>query len=292
MSSPLRFGSQSMVDPLRRVVVRAPDASFGAADPERWHYAGAIDDGRARDEHAALVAILEAEGVEVIRHAAPLPGLADAIFVHDPVLVCNRGTIVLRMGKALRRGEEEPLAACLEDAGVPVAARLHGDAVAEGGDLLWIDDRTLAVGQGFRTNAAGLRQLEAALAPDGVACVPVQLPFHCGAAACLHLMSLISMLADDLAVAYQPLVPVPLWQTLTERGVRVVAVPEQEFATQGPNVLALAPRRVLMLEGNPVTRQRLEAAGCDVLTYRGEELSLKAEGGATCLTRPVWRQRA
>lgn len=291
MSATKAFGSQSMFEPLRRVVVREPDDSFAAADPQRWHYAGRIDGGRARAEHAALVAILEAEGIEVIRHAAPLAGLADAIFVHDPVLVVDRGTIVLRMGKPLRRGEEESLADCLTAAGVPIAARLHGDAIAEGGDLLWVDRRTLAVGQGFRTNAEGLRQLHAALAPDGVTCVPVQLPFHCGEAACLHLMSLISMLAEDLAVAYEPLLPVPLWQLLAARGVRIVPVPESEFGTQGPNVLALAPRRVLMLEGNPETHRRLEAAGCEVLTYRGDELSLKAEGGATCLTRPVWRQR-
>lgn len=283
------YGSQSMVDRLRRVVVRAPGEDFAGADPSTWHYAAAPDGQHAAEEHQRLVTVLEAAGAEVIRHDADLPGMADAIFVHDPVLVCDEGTIVLRMGKALRRGEEEALAATLEGAGVPVFGRLTGDAIAEGGDLLWIDRSTLAVGQGFRTNAAGLEQLREILDPLEVRCVPVELPCYQGADACLHLMSLISMIDHDLAVAYESLMPVSFWRLLRERGVEIVPVPDEEFATQGPNVLALAPRHCLMLENNVETRRRLEAVGCRVETYRGEELSLKAEGGATCLTRPVWR---
>jgi len=282
-------GAQSMVAPLRRVVVRAPDAAFGEADADRWHYSDRPDLEAARIEHQALVDIVAATGAEIIRHETPLPGLADAIFVHDPVLVTARGSVVLRMGKQLRRGEEKPLAATLERAGVPVLARLQGDARAEGGDLLWLGDQTLAVGQGFRTNAAGLRQLRRILGAIGVECLPVPLPVHGGASACLHLMSLISLLDDDLAVAFEPLLPVPFWRRLRDRGIHIVPVPEREMATQAANVLALAPRRCVMLEGNPITQRRLQAAGCDVVTYRGRELSLKAEGGATCLTRPVLR---
>jgi dimethylargininase len=203
------YGSQSMVAPLRRVAVRMPSAAFGAAIPADWHYHGKPDLEAARDEHAALIEMLEAEGAELIWHDADLPELADAMYVHDPVLVCDAGTIVLQMGKRLRRGEEEPLAATLESAGVPVHYRLHGVAQAEGGDLLWIDQQTLAVGQGFRTNAAALAQLDQALAPLGVTCIPVPLPVYSGADACLHLMSLISMIDDDLAVAYPALLPVP-----------------------------------------------------------------------------------
>jgi len=284
-----RYGAQSMVAPLRRVAVRSPTACFAQVDPDLWHYTGRPNLASARAEHGALVAFLEGIGAEVIAHETPLDGLADALFVHDPVLVTDEGTVVLRMGKALRRGEEEPLAEVLEKAGVPIRYRLHGEARAEGGDLLWLDPRTLAVGQGFRTNQAGLRQLRQVLSASGVACVPVPLPVHGGEAACLHLMSLISMLADDLAVAYEPLLPVPFWRLLRDRGIQIVPVPEQEVGTLGPNVLALAPRSCLMLEGNPVTRRRLERAGCEVSTYRGQEISLKAEGGATCLTRPVLR---
>ncbi len=282
------YGAQSMVAPLRRVLVRAPDAAFGAADPARWHYTSRPDLPRARDEHAAFVALLEQAGTEVLRHDRPLPDHADAIFVHDPVLVTDRGTILLRMGKPLRVGEEAAAGDALAAAGVPVLARLSGDARAEGGDCLWLDERTLAVGLGFRTNAAGLSQLQAALGP-AVQVVPVQLPFDQGPDACLHLMSLISMVAEDLAVVYPPLMPVTFWELLRSRGIRMVEAPASEYAAMATNVLALAPRRCLMLEGNPVTRARLEAAGCEVLTYRGDEISRKAEGGPTCLTRPVWR---
>lgn len=285
------YGAQSMVDPLRRVAVRSPSRAYGTADPTRWHYRGQPDLAAACSEHAELMALLEAEGAELIWHEADLPELADAMYVHDPVLVCDAGTIVLSMGKALRRGEEMPLAQTLEAAGVPIHYRLHGEARAEGGDLLWVDRHTLAVGQGFRTNHAALEQLTEALAPLGVSCVPVPLPVYTGADACLHLMSLISMIDEDLAVAYPALLPVPFWRWLAERGIEVVAVPEDEFPTQGPNVLALAPRRCVLLEDNLETAARLRAAGCAVLTYRGAEISHKGEGGATCLTRPVLRRR-
>ena len=284
------FGAQSMVEPLRRVLVKRPDAAFGTADPAVWHYTSRPDLEEARREHDALVEILRGAGAEVIDHPEPQPERADSIFVFDPVLVTNRGTVLLRMGKELRRGEEAALGRRLQEVGVPVFAALDREARAEGGDLLWLDAQTLAVGQGFRTNAEGLRQLREILAVLDVQVLPVELPYFTGPVACLHLLSLISPVDHDLAVVYPPLLSVPFWKTLRERGFRLVEVPEEEFSTMGPNVLALAPGRCLMLEGNPVTRRRLEEAGCEVLTYRGREISLKAEGGPTCLTRPVWRR--
>ena len=283
------FGSQSMVDPLRRVLVRRPDEVFGNADPERWHYTARPDLAGARAEHDALVETLRSYGCEVLFHDTPLPEHADAIFTHDPVIITDEGSSVLRMGKAPRRGEEAAIAAVLEKLGVPVLATLEDEATAEGGDLLWLDHDTLAVGRGYRTNAEGFRQLTAALRPLGVETVEVQLPHAGGPAACLHLMSLISMLDHDLAVVYLSLLPVPFIELLHDRGIKLVEVPDDEYPTMGPNVLAVAPRRCLMIEGNPMTRARLENAGCEVLTYRGRELSLKAEGGATCLTRPILR---
>lgn len=284
-----QYGSQSMVGALQTVIVRRPDEAFGAADPSRWHYAAPIDLAAAQAEHDAFVATLQSHNIEVVQHAAPMPDHADAIFVHDPVLVTDRGAILLRMGKALRRGEETALGRTLSALQVPIHYELHGDALAEGGDCLWLDPQTLAVGEGFRTNAAGIAQLRQALTPDGVEVIPVHLPYYQGPDACLHLMSFISLVDHDLAVIYEPLMPVPFWQLLTDRGYRFVHVPDSEWATMGPNVLALAPGVCLMLRDNPITRQRLEAAGCEVLTYRGNEISLKAEGGATCLTRPVLR---
>jgi dimethylargininase len=282
-----QYGSQSMVTPLQIVLVRRPDAAFGQADPALWHYTARPNLAAAQAEHDAFVQHLRQAGAEVVYHTVPLPNHADAIFTHDPVLICNQGAIILRMGKELRQGEEEAMARQLAVMGVPIHYRLHGDALAEGGDLLWIDERTLAVGQGFRTNAAGLRQLQEAL--PNVQIIPVQLPYFQGPDACLHTMSFISLVDHDLAVVFPPFMPVPLWQLLQERGVRFVEVPETEFNTMAPNVLALAPRQCLMLAGNPITQRRLEAAGCQVSTYAGAEISLKAEGGATCLTRPILR---
>jgi len=210
--------------------------------------------------------------------------------VFDPALVTDAGAIMLAMGKQQRRGEEAAMARCFEELGVPVLYTLHGEALAEGGDLLWLDHETLAVGQGFRTNAEGLRQLREALAQIGVKVIPVELPYYGGPQTCLHLLSLISIVDERLAVVYPPLLAVPFWQELQERGFRLIEVPEGEFATMGPNVLALAPGKCLMLEGNPITRQRLEEAGCEVVMYRGNEISLKAEGGPTCLTRPILRE--
>lgn len=283
------YGVPDMTSPLRRVLVKRPEEGFAVADPEAWGYASRPDLAAARAEHDALVEILRAAGAEVLGHDLPQPGRADAVFVFDPVLMTEAGAVVLRPGKGARRGEEEALTRRLVELGVPIVARLEGAARAEGGDLLRLDRETLAVGRGFRTNAAAVDQLGAALAPLGVTPLPVELPYHRGPRHCLHLMSLVSLLDRDLAVVYPPLLSVPFWRELQERGIRIVEVPDEEFATQGSNVLALAPRRGLMLEGNPVTRRRLEDAGCEVLTYTGNEISLKAEGGPTCLTQPLLR---
>ena len=285
------FGAQTMIEPLRRVLVKRPDEAFGNADPARWHYTSRPDLEEAQREHDALVEILRGAGTEVIDHPEPQPERADAIYVFDPTIVTERGAVILHMGKELRRGEEAALGRRLQEVGVPILAELEGDATAEGGDLLWLDSRTLAVGQGFRTNPEGLRQLREILAGIGVQVLPVELPYFTGPLACLHLLSLISLVDHDLAVVYPPLLSVPFWKTLRDRGIQLVEVPQEEFATMGPNVLALAPRRCLMLEGNPVTQRRLEEAGCEVLNYRGREISLKAEGGPTCLTRPIWRSQ-
>jgi len=208
------YGSQTMVGRLRRVMVRRPDGAFGSADPTRWHYAAQPVLNDAQAEHDALVATLRAAGAEVIYHDEPLADHADAIFVHDPVLVTDRGALVLRMGKALRTGEEAAIARSLERAGVPVYATINGAGQAEGGDLLWLDHDTLAAGVGFRTNEEGVRQLRKALQPLAVQVLTVPLPYFQGPEACLHLMSFISIVGERLAVVYLPLLPVPFFQLL------------------------------------------------------------------------------
>lgn len=283
------YGSQNMFTPLRKVLVKRPDAAFAVDDPVAWHYTGRPDLAVAQQEHDGLVALLSQAGAEVFYHDELQPEHADAIYAFDPALVTDHGAIMLSMGKPQRRGEEEVMARRFESLGVPILYTLHGEARAEGGDLLWLDHETLAAGLGFRTNAKGLHQLREALTDIGVTVISVDLPYYTGPEACLHLLSLISIVDHDLAVVYPPLLSVPLWQELQRRNFRLIVVPDEEFMTMGTNVLALAPRNCLMLEGNPITQQRLEEAGCTVVTYRGNEISLKAEGGPTCLTRPILR---
>ena len=283
------YGAQSMITLLKRVLVRRPDAAFGEADPARWHYTAPINLADAQTEHDALCAMLRRAGAEVVYHDEALPEHADSIFVFDPALVTDHGAILMQMGKRLRQGEEPAMAKMFEKLGVPILARLTGEAHGEAGDMLWLDGRTLVVGQGFRTNAEAARQIRKALAPHGSAVMTAELPYYTGPEACLHLLSVISIVDSGVAVVYRPLLPVPLYLELERRGMRLVDVPDEEFLTQGPNVLATAPGECIMLERNPVTRQRLIDAGCEVTTHTGNELSFKAEGGATCLTRPILR---
>jgi dimethylargininase len=284
------YGSQSMIAPLRRVLVKRPDETFGQADPVRWHYSGRPDLEIAQGEHLKLVKILRKAGAEVLYHEDVPPGLADSIFVHDPAIVTDYGAIILKMGKELRRGEEMALSRCFITHGVPVIYALRGEARAEGGDLLWVDHDTLAVGLGPRTNKEGLRQLNHIMSELGVMVLPVELPSLTGTESCLHLMSMISFVDTKLAVVYMPLLPVPFREFLGERGFELLPAPMEEVATMGTNVLALAPGKCLMLEGNPITQKRLKKAGCKVYTFRGDEIALKTEGGPTCLTRPILRE--
>jgi dimethylargininase len=281
-----QFGCQSMVAQLRRVLVRPPaPGSWAAWKPYGWR--AEPDPARMEGEHEAFRALLADAGADVVVAATPHALDPDAIYVYDPALVTDEGAVMLRPGKEGRRGEVEVMAADFVEAGLPIAGRLDAPAMAEGGDTLWLDERTLLVGRGYRTNAEGIRQLAEAL--PGVDVVAFDLPHLRGAGEVLHLLSLLSPLDVDLAVAYPPLMPVRLMELLAERSIELVEVPDEEFETMGPNVLALAPRVALALEGNDETRRRMEKAGVDVRVYRGDELSRKGDGGPTCLTRPLLR---
>jgi dimethylargininase len=274
------YGGQTMVEPLRRVLVRRPPGD--ASDWKRFGWRARPDPARLAAEHEALCLLLEEDGAEVV--VAP-PATLDAVYAYDPAIVADTGAVLLRPGKPERLDEVDALAGELERAGVPIAGRLDEPALAEGGDTAWLDESTLLAGRGYRTNTNGIRALERIL---GVETLAFDLPHFHGPGEVMHLLSLFSPLDRDLVVAYPRLMPVGLVQLFAERGIRIVEVPDAEFPTLGTNVLALAPRRALALEHNIETRRRLERAGVDVLTYRGEELS-KGDGGPTCLTRPILR---
>jgi dimethylargininase len=273
-----------MSAPLRRVLLRRPSVTgdFAAA---QWR---APDPGLLVRQHQRFGQLLSDLGCQV-EVAPAVDGLVDATYVRDPGLVIGTGAVLFQMAKPARAAEPERLGVALAAAGVPVVARLDGAARADGGDFIWLDEHTVLGGRSYRTNAEGLRQLGQILATEGVSLESVDLPHDQGPGHVLHLMSLISPVADDLAVVYPPLAPVALMETLADRGIRVVTVDADEYETMGCNVLAIEPRRVVVVAGNPRTRAALESAGCEVHEYDGSEISLKGDGGPTCLTAPIWR---
>ena len=274
-----------MTGRLERVLVRPPLPEDGAHWRE-YGWRAAPDHAKAAEEHEVFRGLLEDAGSEVVLSSHD-PGNPDAIYVYDPVLVGSEGAVLLRPGKEGRRGEPGAMAEPLAAAGVPIAAELADPVVAEGGDTVWLDAETLLVGIGYRTSPAAVAALESVF--PRVQVLTFDLPHWNGRGEVMHLMSFISPLDGDLALVYPRIAPVRLLELLAERGIEVVGVPDDEFETQGSNVLALGPRQALALDGSPETRRRMERAGVDVVVYRGEEISLKGDGGPTCLTRPLLR---
>jgi N-dimethylarginine dimethylaminohydrolase len=279
-------------DPLTRVLLRP--ARDGFADSDRvaaeWralNFTAPPDVDVAVAQHAAFSSLLERAGARVETLGGP--GLTlDSVYVRDASIVTPRGVVLCRMGKPARQHEPAAQRRRFEELGVPIAGAIEAPGLIEGGDVVWFDATTVAAGRGYRTNDAGIAQFRGLLGRD-VEVVVVPLPHYRGPADVFHLMSIISPVAADLAVVYSPLMPVPFREWLVDRCLRLVEVPDSEFESMGANVLAVGPRRVVMLAGNPVTQARLAAEGVEVWTYEGSEISLKGGGGPTCLTRPLAR---
>lgn len=261
-----------------------------AAQWKALNFTARPDLARAMDEYDRFLAILRSGGVAV--HLLPRDDRTtlDSIYVRDASIVSTTGLILCAMGKAERATEPAAQERTLGQVGMALGGRIVPPGRLEGGDLIWFDAETVAVGRGYRSNAEGVRQLRS-LVGDSVNVIDVPLPHWHGQNDVMHLMSLISPLDYNLAVVYSRLLPVPFREWLLERGIHLVDVADGEFDTMGTNVLALAPRRCLMVTGNPLTRRALEAAGCEVLEYEGTEISAKGCGGPTCLTRPLVRSQ-
>jgi N-dimethylarginine dimethylaminohydrolase len=270
-----------MSAPLRRVLVRRP-ATAGDWEAAGWRVPEPALLARQHEDFCALLTDL---GVEV-EVADAADGLVDAVYMHDPVMVTGEGAIPLNMRKPIRSTEPDLMAAELERVGVPILGRLPDGAWADGGDRFWLDDSTMAIGLGYRTNAAGAAAVQDL---SGVDVVTYDLPHDAGPAHVLHLQSLISALAADLLVVFEPLMPVRLLEDLRERGYDWIPVAPDEYLAMGCNVLCVRPGVVVMAEGPDTLRDRIEAHGVAVHTYDGSELSLKGDGGPTCLTCPILR---
>jgi dimethylargininase len=281
-----RYGAQSMTSDLLDVLVKRPGPAFGRAFDDPAHgFLGPVDLERARREHDKLVATLDRLGVRVhsLEDETDDP---DLVYTFDPLLVGERGAIPLRPGKPNREGEPAILEAWTRAADIPTAGKIEAPGTIEGGDTFWLRPDLLCIGRTLRTNDAGARQLAEIVGGD----VRIfDVPYWRGPAELVHLLSVVSPVADDLAVVFLPLLPVGLWELLRELRVRLVEVPEEEYPTLGCNVLAVRPGVVIVADGNPATRRALEAAGCEVHSIPLGEVGENGSGGPTCLTRPILR---
>lgn len=290
----MKSGMQSDVGVLRSVVLKhARDAFVDQGEIDKqWRDLGYLerpDLERALAEYDAFAASLQGAGAEVRYLPRDARTGLDSLYARDSTVVSDRGVILGSMGKKQRRGEPSAVGEALRAMDIPVHGGIEGEGLLEGGDVVWLAPDTLAVGRGYRTNDEGIRQLRALLGDSIRELVVVPLPHWRGAGDVFHLMSVLSPLDLDLALVYSPLLPVPFRELLLQRGIDLVEVAEEEFEAMAGNVLALAPRRCLMMQGNPITQGRLEEAGVKVETYAGGEISAKGCGGPTCLTRPLFR---
>lgn len=286
---------QSDTAPLKQVIIKHAREAFvsEALLDEQWRPLGFLarpDLTPASEESDAFANFLRQFGVDVLELPQDTGLSIDSIYARDAGIVCDKGLILCNMGKPGRRAEPAALRRAAENWGIPIAGEITGTGCIEGGDLAWVDERTLAVARGYRTNDEGIRQLRQILDASVEALVVVPLPHFRGPAGVFHLMSIYSPLAPDLALVHSPLMPVPFRELLLAKGIELVETADEEFDTLGCNVLALAPRVGLMARGNPKTRRRLEAAGVTVHEYAGVEISYKGSGGPTCLTRPLSRE--
>ncbi len=282
----LRYGAQSMSAPLHDVLVKRPGEAFGRAFDDPAHgFLYPVDLDVAQSEHDAFVELLAGLGprVHMLEDETDDP---DLVYTFDPLLVTDRGAIPLRPGKPNRLGGADVLERWTQAAGIPTLGRIEAPGTVEGGDTFWLRPDLFCIGRTLRSNATGVAQL-ADLVGGDVRLFDV--PFWKGPTELIHLMSVISPVADDIAVVYLPLLPVGLWELLLDLDIRLVAVPDEEFPTLGCNVLAVRPGVVIMAEGNPVTASALAAAGCEVHTYAATQVGVNGSGGPTCMTRPIFR---
>lgn len=285
---------QSETGKLRSVILKHVKEAFKSQEfvDRQWqklNYLARPDFLKAAREYDRLVRILDEQNVE-IQFLPPSDDTGiDSIYVRDASIVTDNGLVICEMGKAQRMGEPQAhLNHCLSS-GVNLLGTIQSPGTIEGGDVAWINEHILGVAHGYRTNKAGIDQLKNLLEPGGTDLMVMDSPHYKGPEDVFHLMSVFSPVDKDLAVVYSPLMAVPFRNGLIELGFDFVEVPDEEFDSLGCNVLALEPRKCLMVKGNPVTRSRLEKNGVEVIEFKGDEICLKGSGGPTCLTRPLLR---
>ena len=290
------FGCQSMVGSLKRVLIKHPKDAYQSQtkinkQSRQLNYIGVPDYNKAIMDYERLVDFLKSSSIQIDYLPKDNITSLDSIYTHDPCVVTNGGIILCNMGKDLRIPESTSIASFFKSIGVPILGQIEAPGTLEGGDVVWINERTVAVGEGYRTNAEGIHQFKTLLKNHVDKVISVPLPHWTGEGDCLHLMSNVSPIDNNLYLVYSRLLPVSFRQYLLELQIQLIEVPDEEYASMGCNVLAVAPRKVIMINGNPITKLRLETEGVEVHTYDGSEISIKGAGGPTCLTRPYLRSK-
>jgi len=290
----ISFNGHSMVGPLQRVLVCSPQTA-GWDQPDRvgqWRELGfhhQSDPAKAQAQHDALRRELEVAGAEVLDLPSSSDLSLDAVYAHDASLATDFGLILMRPGKKNRVAEAARHKNLAERLGIPILGEITAPGSTEAGDTVWLDAKTLLIGHGYRTNAAGIEQMRSLLAPKGIEVISAPLPYGPGPSACLHLMSLISLLDERTALVDLPWLAVETVELLKARGFKLIEIDYSERETLACNVLALGNKGLLAIEENHRTNARLRESGFDVRTFPASELCINGSGGPTCLTRPLLR---
>ncbi len=286
------YGCQLMAEKMTRVLMRRPGKSLLEADPALWHYNHFFNAEKAIKEYDQFATLIKQTGAEIVWIEDQGDGLSDAMFTRDASIITKAGAIPLKMGKPLRADEPQVHRKAYEQAGIPILGELTGDAMVEGGDTIWLNEKTLIVGLGFRSNKEGVRQLNVLLNPHDITVLSFDMPYWTGEEACLHLMSVISPLTETKYLVHPPLIPASLWTLLKESNIEFVIAPADEFEASfglNLNVLPTSPDHCIMIDGFPKTKKVMEESGVNVTVFEGDALCMACEGGPTCLTNPILR---
>lgn len=291
----MRLSHHSETGKLHTVFIKRPEDAFlnDAVISAQWqelNFLSKPDFNRAVQEFHTFEQLLGKQANELLYLPQDDTVTLDSIYCRDAALATDFGMIICNMGKPTRRNEPAAEQKLFEQLNIPVLGAIQAPGTLEGGDVAWIDHKTLAVGHTYRTNEEGIRQLRQLVEPRGITIWVASMPHYKGSSDVFHLMSVFSPVDKDLAVVYSPLMPIAFRNGLLERGYTLVEVPDSEWDSMGCNVLAIAPRTCIMVAGNPETKKQMVQAGCIVYDYQGDEISLKGGGGPTCLTRPLLRE--
>ncbi|MED5265880.1 MAG: arginine deiminase family protein [Candidatus Neomarinimicrobiota bacterium] len=285
-----------MVDPLRRLIMKSPLYAWKDTYNVKkyWkdlYFSAEPNFDKAVLQYNNLISIIKSFGIDILMLPNNDNTSLDSIYTHDAGIATSSGIIICNMGKKSRKNEPKALKDFLSDNNISVIGEIKYPGIIEGGDIIWINNRTIAVGEGYRTNKEGIRQLKEILGDEIDDLIRVPLPHWLGPESCLHLMSNVSPIDHNLYLIYPKLLPVKFIKYLKSLNIKLINVPDKEYESMACNVLSLAPKKCIMMSGNPITKKLLESNNVEVFTYDGSEISLKGAGGPTCLTRPIYRQK-